>query len=98
MVEIKDKIEEELQVIFRSDAPWITILWDDPVNLMTYVTYVLIQLFGFQKEKAHELMMQVHTEGKAVVSTGSREEMEHDVARLHEYGLWATLQRSDQVL
>jgi len=98
VVEIKDKIEEELQVIFRSDAPWITILWDDPVNLMTYVTYVLIQLFGFQKEKAHELMMQVHTEGKAVVSTGSREEMEHDVARLHEYGLWATLQRSDQVL
>jgi ATP-dependent Clp protease adaptor protein ClpS len=98
MVKIKDKIEEELQAIFSSDAPWITIVWDDPVNLMSYVTYVLMELFGFKREKAHELMMKVHTEGKAVVSTGSREEMEHDVARLHEYGLWATLQRGDQAI
>jgi ATP-dependent Clp protease adaptor protein ClpS len=98
MVKIKDKIEEELQAIFSSDAPWITIVWDDPVNLMSYVTYVLMELFGFKREKAHELMMKVHTEGKAIVSTGSREEMEHDVARLHEYGLWATLQRGDQAI
>jgi ATP-dependent Clp protease adaptor protein ClpS len=98
MVKIKDKIEEELQAIFSNDAPWITIVWDDPVNLMSYVTYVLMELFGFKREKAHELMMKVHTEGKAVVSTGSREEMEHDVARLHEYGLWATLQRGDQTI
>jgi ATP-dependent Clp protease adaptor protein ClpS len=98
MVKIKDKIEEELQAIFSSDAPWITIVWDDPVNLMSYVTYVLMELFGFKREKAHELMMKVHTEGKAVVSTGSREEMEHDVARLHEYGLWAPLQRGDQAI
>ena len=98
MVKIKDKIEEELQAIFSNDAPWITIVWDDPVNLMTYVTYVLMEIFGFSKAKAQELMMKVHTEGKAVVSTGSREEMEHDVARLHEYGLWATLQRGDQAL
>jgi ATP-dependent Clp protease adaptor protein ClpS len=98
MVKIKDKIEEELQAIFSSDAPWITIVWDDPVNLMSYVTYVLMELFGFKREKAHELMMKVHIEGKAVVSTGSREEMEHDVARLHEYGLWATLQRGDQTI
>ena len=90
--------EEELKAIFSGDIPWVTIVWDDPVNLMTYVTYVLMELFGFSKEKAHELMMKVHTEGKAVVSTGSREEMEHDVARLHEYGLWATLQRGDQAL
>ena len=98
MVKVKDKIEEELQAIFSNDAPWITIVWDDPVNLLSYVTYVLMELFGFSKEKAHELMMKVHTEGKAVVSTGSREEMEHDVARLHEYGLWATLQRGDQAI
>ena len=98
MVKIKDKIEEELQSIFNNDAPWITIVWDDPVNLMSYVTYVLMELFGYNKEKAYELMMKVHTEGKAVVSTGSREEMEHDVARLHEYGLWATLQRGDQAI
>ena len=92
------KIDEALKELFNSDRPWVTIVWDDPVNLMTYVTYVLMELFGFSREKAHELMMQVHTQGKAVVSTGSREEMEHDVARLHEYGLWATVQRGDQAI
>jgi len=98
MPKVDEKIDEEIKELFSSDKPWITIVWDDPVNLMTYVTYVLMELFGFKKEKAHELMMQVHTQGKAVVSTGSREEMEHDVARLHEYGLWATLQRGDQAI
>lgn len=98
MVKVDDKIEEAITEIFSSEKPWITIVWDDPVNLMTYVTYVLMELFGYSREKAHELMMKVHTEGKAVVSTGSREEMEHDVARLHEFGLWATLQRGDQAI
>jgi ATP-dependent Clp protease adaptor protein ClpS len=98
MPKVDEKIDEEIKKLFSSDKPWITIVWDDPVNLMSYVTYVLMELFGFTKEKAHELMMQVHTQGKAVVSTGSREEMEHDVARLHEYGLWATLQRGDQAI
>jgi ATP-dependent Clp protease adaptor protein ClpS len=94
----EQKIDEEIKELFTSDKPWITIVWDDPVNLMSYVTYVLMELFGFTREKAHELMMQVHTQGKAVVSSGSREEMEHDVARLHEYGLWATLQRGDHAI
>jgi len=94
----EQKIDEEIKELFSSDKPWVTIVWDDPVNLMSYVTYVLMELFSFTKERAHELMMQVHTQGKAVVSTGSREEMEHDVARLHEYGLWATLQRGDQAI
>ena len=98
MPKVDEKIDEEIKELFTSDKPWITIVWDDPVNLMSYVTYVLMELFGFTREKAHELMMQVHTQGKAVVSSGSREEMEHDVARLHEYGLWATLQRGDQVI
>lgn len=98
MVETTTKIEEEITAIFSDNTPWVTIVWDDPVNLMTYVTYVLMELFGYPREKAYELMMKVHTEGKAVVSTGSREEMEHDVARLHEYGLWATLTRGDQAL
>ena len=98
MVKTTTKIEEEIKAIFSDNTPWVTIVWDDPVNLMTYVTYVLMELFAYPREKAHELMMKVHTEGKAVVSTGSREEMEHDVARLHEYGLWATLQRGDQAL
>ena len=95
---VDEKIEAALKEIFSSDKPWVTIVWDDPVNLMSYVTYVLMELFNFQREKAHQLMLRIHTEGKAVVSTGSREEMEHDVARLHEYGLWATLQRGDQSL
>ena len=92
------QIEEELDLSKFFDNLWVAIVWDDPVNLMNYVTYVFIKLFNFSKEKAHKLMMQVHTEGKAVVSTGSREEMEHDVARLHEFGLWATLQRGDQAI
>ena len=97
MVKTADKIEEEIRAIFSSDTPWVTIVWDDPVNLQTYVVYVFMELFGYSKTRATELMMQVHNEGKAIVSTGSREEMEHDVARLHEYGLWATVQRGDQL-
>ena len=97
MVKVADALEEELRAIFSGDTPWVTIVWDDPVNLQSYVTYVFMELFGYSKAKATVLMLQVHNEGKAIVSTGSREEMEHDVARLHEYGLWATLQRGDQI-
>jgi ATP-dependent Clp protease adaptor protein ClpS len=97
MVKIADALEAEIQAIFSGDTPWVTIVWDDPVNLQTYVVYVFMELFGYPKARATELMLQVHNEGKAIVSSGSREEMEHDVARLHEYGLWATLQRGDQL-
>lgn len=96
VVKTKSKIEEEINAIFSTDRPWVTIVWDDPVNLMDYVTYVFMELFSYSRERATELMMKVHTEGNAVVSEGTREEMEHDVARLHEYGLWATLQHGDQ--
>lgn len=98
MVKTTDALEEELRAIFSADTPWVCIVWDDPVNLQSYVVYVFMELFGYSKPKATELMLKVHNDGKAVVSTGSREEMEHDVARLHEYGLWATLQRGDQAL
>jgi ATP-dependent Clp protease adaptor protein ClpS len=74
------------------ERPWITIVWNDPVNLMSYVTYVFQQYFGYAKEKAEKLMLDVHHRGKAVVSNGSREEMERDVQAMHGYGLWATLQ------
>ena len=97
MVKTADKIEEEIRAIFSGDTPWVTVVWDDPVNLQTYVVYVFMELFGYPKARATELMLQVHNEGKAIVSTGSREEMEHDVARLHQYGLWATIQRGDQL-
>ena len=89
-------IESDLDISQLVDKPWVTIVWDDPVNLMSYVTYAFIKLFGFSSEKANALMMQVHNEGRAAVSTGSREEMERDVQRLHEHGLWATLQRDDK--
>ena len=76
-----------------TDSPWVTIVWDDPVNLMTYVTYVFQKLFGYSEPHATKLMMQVHNEGKAVVSAGSRESMEVDVTKLHAAGLWATMQQ-----
>ena len=75
------------------DRPWVTLVWDDPVNLMTYVTFVLQELFGYDEATATKLMLQVHNEGKAVVSSGPRERMEHDTNRLHAYGLWATYQK-----
>jgi len=75
------------------EKPWVTIVWNDPVNLMSYVTYVFQKLFGYSREKATKLMMDVHHKGKAAVSTGTREQMERDVSRLHAAGLWATLQQ-----
>ncbi len=75
-------------------APWITIVWNDPVNLMSYVTHVFMVLFGYSRDRATVLMLQVHNEGRAVVTSGSREEMERDVERLHAYGLWATLEQT----
>ena len=75
-----------------ADTPWVTIVWNDPVNLMSYVTHMLMELFGHSRDKATQLMLQVHHEGRAVVSNGTREQMEIDVARCHAKGLWATLQ------
>jgi ATP-dependent Clp protease adaptor protein ClpS len=86
---------EYADVLEAEDRPWVTIVWDDPVNLMHYVTYIFQKLFGYSKSKATELMLQVHQEGKAVVTAGSRDKMEHDVQRLHAAGLWATMQRDD---
>ena len=75
------------------DRPWIVIVWNDPVNLMTYVTLVFQRLFGYGRAKAERLMLQVHHEGRAVVSSGTRERAEFDVARLHAAGLWATMRQ-----
>lgn len=75
------------------DSPWVTVVWDDPVNLMSYVTYVFQKLFGYSEPHATKLMLQVHNEGKAVVSAGSRESMEADVSKLHAAGLWASMQQ-----
>ena len=76
----------------RPSLPWVTVVWNDPINLMSYVTYVFQSYFGYGKAKATKLMLDVHHKGRAVVSAGTREEMERDVAAMHGYGLWATLQ------
>jgi ATP-dependent Clp protease adaptor protein ClpS len=85
--------ERSVEIAEATDSPWVTLVWDDPVNLMSYVTYVFQKLFGYDEPKATKLMMQVHEEGKAVVSAGSRESMEVDVSKLHAAGLWATMQQ-----
>jgi ATP-dependent Clp protease adaptor protein ClpS len=77
------------------DRPWITLVWNDPINLMDYVAYVFRTYFGYAEDKANRLMLAVHQEGRAVVSNGSREEMERDVEAMHGYGLWATLKQDD---
>ena len=91
-VEVEQPDTDDLTVL---DRPWVTIVWNDPVNLMSYVTYVFQTYFGYSKKKAEKLMLEVHHDGKSVVSDGSREEMERDVQAMHEYGLWATMDRSE---
>ena len=92
-VEVEPDLSSDEMTVLAT--PWVTIVWNDPVNLMSYVTYVFQKYFGYNKKKAEKLMMEVHQDGKSVVSTGSREEMERDVQAMHEYGLWATLSRSE---
>ncbi|MFJ4961434.1 ATP-dependent Clp protease adapter ClpS [Streptomyces sp. NPDC088729] len=82
---------EETFAVPEPDVPWVTLVHNDPVNLMSYVSYVFQAYFGYSKDKAHRLMLDVHQKGRAVVSSGSREEMERDVQAMHGYGLWATL-------
>ena len=77
-----------------TDRPWLVIVWNDPINLMSFVTFVFQKLFGYSKEKATKLMLDVHHKGRAVVSSGTRERAELDVYRLHEHGLWATMEQS----
>ncbi|MCW2818567.1 MAG: Clp protease ClpS [Marmoricola sp.] len=88
--------EPEVVDLQQLQTPWVTLVWNDPVNLMSYVSFVFQKHFGYSKSKAEKLMMEVHEDGRSVVSTGTREEMERDVQAMHEYGLWATMQRADQ--
>jgi len=87
--------EPQVDDITELATPWVTIVWNDPVNLMSYVAFVFQKYFGYGKKKAERLMMEVHQDGRSVVSTGSREAMERDVQAMHEYGLWATTQKAD---
>jgi ATP-dependent Clp protease adaptor protein ClpS len=86
-------LDEQVEVVSDHDKPWIVLVWNDPINLMSYVSFVFQKLFGYSKDKADLLMLDVHEKGRAVVSSGSRERAEIDVFRLHEHGLWATMQQ-----
>ena len=88
---VESEVEESSEV--KHDRPWIVIVWNDPINLMSYVSFVLQKLFGYSKEKADKLMLEVHHQGRAVVSAGNRERAEFDVFRLHGHGLWATMEK-----
>jgi ATP-dependent Clp protease adaptor protein ClpS len=87
--------EPDLGEVVETDTPWIVLVWNDPINLMSYVTFVFQKLFGYSKEKATALMLDVHHKGRAVVANGTREKCELDVFRLHEHGLWATMQKDE---
>ncbi|MFT4189036.1 MAG: ATP-dependent Clp protease adapter ClpS [Aeromicrobium sp.] len=89
---LDSEVAEDLSV----DRPWVTIVWNDPVNLMSYVSFVFRSYFGYSEEKANTLMLAVHEEGRAVVASGGREEMERHVQAMHDYGLWATVGKDDQ--
>ncbi len=88
-VEVQDP---DVGEVTETDVPWIVLVWNDPINLMSYVTFVFQKLFGYSREKATALMLDVHQKGRAVVASGTREKCELDVYRLHEHGLWATMQ------
>ena len=89
LVEVGENVVEE------HDRPWVVLVWNDPINLMEYVQHVFQKLFGYSESKAHSLMLDVHQKGKAAVSNGTREKAEVDVFKLHEYGLWATMQHDE---
>lgn len=85
--------EPDSDATTEEETPWIVLVWNDPINLMSYVTFVFQKLFGYSRSKAEKLMMDVHVLGRAVVSSGDRAQAERDVFRLHEHGLWATMQQ-----
>jgi len=82
---------EVVEPVTAAEVPWVTIVWNDPVNLMSYVTLVFQKLLGHPRPKAEALMLDVHHKGRATVSNGPREKMEADVAKLQSAGLWATM-------
>jgi ATP-dependent Clp protease adaptor protein ClpS len=90
-----ETVDPDVDVTEDLDKPWVVLVWNDPINLMEYVQFVFQKLFGYSKEKARQLMLDVHLRGKAVVSNGTRESAELDVFRLHEHGLWATMQQDE---
>ena len=94
--DVREDLGVDLREAVGLQSPWVTIVWNDPVNLMSYVSYVFRSYFGFTPAESERLMLQVHNDGRAVVATGNREEMERHVEAMHGFGLWATLARAEQ--
>ncbi len=94
--DIETSRRTESSELTAKDVPWVVIVWNDPVNLMSYVSYVFQSYFGYSEAKANKLMLEVHQEGKSVVANGSREQAERDTVAMHSFGLWATYQKADQ--
>jgi ATP-dependent Clp protease adaptor protein ClpS len=91
-----DRVREPVDdSVTQEERPWLVIVWNDPINLMSYVTWVFQKLFGYSHAKATKLMLDVHHKGRAVVSSGPREKAELDCFRLHAHGLWATITKSE---
>jgi ATP-dependent Clp protease adaptor protein ClpS len=87
-------VTEDVLEDIDTARPWNVVVWNDPVNLMSYVTFVFRKVFGYNKSKATVLMLQVHNEGRSIVSTGPLERAEIDVAAMHHHGLWATVEQA----
>ncbi len=96
MSDTLERLDLDLDQELALGEPWVTIVWNDPVNLMSYVSYVFRSYFAFSKAEAERRMLQVHNDGRAVVASGTREEMERHVEAMHDFGLWATLQKADE--
>jgi ATP-dependent Clp protease adaptor protein ClpS len=88
--------DAEVEELSATDVPWVVIVWNDPVNLMSYVSYVFQSYFGYSEAKANKLMLEVHRQGKSAVASGTREKAERDTVAMHSFGLWATYQKADQ--
>jgi len=94
--EVDERTDERVREDAEAVRPWQTVVWNDPVNLMSYVTRVFRRYFGYSTERATELMLDVHHRGHAVVAEGSREPMEAHARAMHDYGLWATVRRAPE--
>ncbi|ANJ28450.1 ATP-dependent Clp protease adapter ClpS [Agromyces aureus] len=95
MISTLEELDLDTTTRVAAEVPWQTVVWDDPVNLMTYVSYVFRSYFGFARDEAERLMLCVHNDGRAIVATGNREAMERHVQAMHGYGLQATVSRAE---
>lgn len=89
-------LRERPAVVSTGHRAWQTVVWNDPVNLMSYVTRVFREYFGFSVDEAHRLMLAVHHDGHAIVAEGAREQMELHTRAMHDYGLWATVRPAEE--